>query len=95
MSTKEKVISAVSYFWILFFLPLVVIPESSFGKFHANQALLNLLWGVVFGLLGKIFPGISWLFGIILAIYPIWGILTALLGLEKPFPVIGKFVLIK
>ena len=76
-------------------MPLVLIPQSGFGRFHANQALLNLLWGVVFGILARIIPGLSGLFGLILAIYPVWGIVTAMLGLEKPFPVIGKFTLIK
>ncbi len=90
---KEKLVSAVSYLWILFFLPLVIIPNSSFGRFHANQALLNLLWGIVFGILAKIAFG--WLFNLILAIYPIWGIVTALMGLEKPFPVIGNIKLLK
>ena len=91
----ERMISAVSYLWILFFLPLVLIPRSGFGRFHANQALLNLLWGVVFGILTKLVPGLGWLFGLILAIYPVWGIVTAMLGLEKPFPVIGKYTIIR
>lgn len=90
---KERIISAVSYLWILFFLPLILIPDSSFGRFHANQALLNLLWGIVFGILSKI--ALGWLFGIITAVYPVWGIFTALMGIERPFPVIGKFTLIK
>ena len=91
----ERMISAVSYLWILFFLPLVLIPRSGFGRFHANQALLNLLWGVVFGILTKLVPGLGWLLGLILAIYPVWGIVTAMLGLEKPFPVIGKYTIIR
>ena len=90
----EKMISAVSYLWILFFLPLVLIPRSGFGRFHANQALLNLLWGVVFGILTRIIPGLRWLFGLIMLIYPIWGIVTAMRGEERPFPVIGKYTII-
>ncbi len=91
----ERMISAVSYLWILFFLPLVLIPRSGFGRFHANQALLNLLWGVVFGILIKVIPGLRWIFGLIMLIYPIWGIVTAMMGQEKPFPVIGKYTLIR
>ena len=91
----EKMISAVSYLWILFFLPLVLIPRSGFGRFHANQALLNLLWGVVFGILTRIIPGLRWLFGLIMLIYPIWGIVTAMRGAERPFPVIGKYTIIR
>ena len=91
----ERLISAVSYLWILFFLPLVLIPRSGFGRFHANQALLNLLWGVVFGILIKVIPGLRWIFGLIMLIYPIWGIVTAMMGQEKPFPVIGKYTLLR
>ena len=91
----ERMISAVSYLWILFFLPLVLIPRSGFGRFHANQALLNLLWGVVFWILTRIIPGLRWLFGLIMLIYPIWGIVTAMRGEERPFPVIGKYTIIR
>ena len=85
---KEKLISAASYFWILFFLPLVLIPNSSYGRFHANQALLNLLLGIVFGILSSVLLG--WLFKLIIAFFWAWGVVTALMGLEKPFPVIGN-----
>ena len=94
LSAKERLTSAASYLWILFFLPLLLIPGSRFGRFHANQALLNLIWGIVFGLLGRLIPGLNWLFSLVLAIYPIWGIVTAFIGQERPFPVIGKFVII-
>ena len=91
----ERMISAVSYLWILFFLPLLLIPRSGFGCFHANQALLNLLWGVVFGILVKLIPGLKWLFALIMLIYPFWGIITAMMGQERPFPVIGKFTILR
>ena len=91
----ERMISAVAYLWVLFFLPLVLIPRSGFGRFHANQALLNLLWGVVFGILTRIIPGLRWIFGLIMLVYPIWGIITAMRGEERPFPVIGKYTIIR
>lgn len=46
---KGKAVSALAYVWILFFLPLVVYPESKFGRFHANQALVLLIASVVLG----------------------------------------------
>jgi uncharacterized membrane protein len=91
-NTKERLVSAAAYFWILFFLPLALIPDSSFGRFHANQALLNLLLGLVLGILSRIFLG--WLFNLIILFYWAWGVVTALMGLEKPFPVIGSIKLI-
>ena len=36
---EGKLMSILSYLWILFFLPLVVCPGSKFGRFHANQAV--------------------------------------------------------
>ena len=41
-----KVMSALAYLWILFFLPLVVCPDSKFGRYHANQGLVLLLAAV-------------------------------------------------
>lgn len=99
---KERLISAAAYLWILFFLPLVLIPGSSFGRFHANQALLNLLWGIACGLLTRllgIIPVIggilAWFFGLLIAVFPIWGIVCALLGKQKPFPIIGEIRILK
>ncbi len=89
---KERLVSAAAYFWILFFLPLALIPGSSFGRFHANQALLNLLLGIVLGILSRIFLG--WLFNLIILFYWAWGVVTALMGLEKPLPFIGSIKLI-
>jgi Predicted membrane protein len=40
---QSKVVSALSYFGILFFLPLIAAPNSKFGKYHANQALVFFL----------------------------------------------------
>jgi len=39
----NKAVSILAYLGILFFLPLVACPNSKFGRFHANQALLLLL----------------------------------------------------
>ena len=91
----ERMISAVSYLWLLFFLPLILIPRSGFGRFHANQALLNLIWGVVSFLLMRLVPAVGWLFALLMAVYPIWGIVNAMLGRERPFPVIGRFTIIR
>lgn len=91
----ERMISAVSYLWVLFFLPLLLIPRSGFGRFHANQGLLNLIWGVVFFALMRLVPSLWWLFAIAMAVYPVWGILTAMRGEERPFPLIGGFTIIR
>ena len=57
---QNKVICAVSYISILFFLPLVACPNSRFGKFHANQALILLIASAIIGAAGGIAGGIIW-----------------------------------
>ncbi len=57
---KNKVLCAVSYISILFFLPLVACPESRFGKFHANQALILLIASIILGTAGGIVTQIWW-----------------------------------
>lgn len=102
VSTKEKLVAAASYLWILFFLPLIVTPNSKFGRFHANQALLNLIFSVVIAGLSMLFGWIPLLGGIIgwilraLAILAaVWGILFSLLGQKHPYPFFGHITLIK
>ena len=55
---------------LLFFLPLVSVPGSKFGRFWANQGLVMLLLEIVMLLLG--FLG-SWILGL-LALIPFVGI---------------------
>lgn len=56
---QVKIMAALAYFGILFFLPLVTHPNSSFGKFHANQGLLLLITGLVINTVGTIIPFIG------------------------------------
>lgn len=91
----ERMISAIAYFWILFFLPLLLIPGSGFGRFHANQGLLNLILGVLLFLLMRLIPGLRWVFGLLMLVYPIWGIVNAMGGEARPFPLIGQFTLLR
>jgi uncharacterized membrane protein len=94
---KNKVISALAY--ILFFLPLVVCPESSFGKFHANQGLLLLIVGFAGSIVLGIIPVIGWiilpLFSLIVFIFGIMGLIGALNGKAKELPIIGKYRIMK
>ena len=41
-----KIWSVLAYFGILFFLPLVAVPNSAYGKFHANQGLILMIFYV-------------------------------------------------
>ncbi len=95
---QVKVMAALAYFGILFFLPLVTNPDSSFGKFHANQGLLLLLLNVVVStvltvtIFGVILLPILYIFTLILFIM---GIMNALNLKKKRLPVIGGIDIIK
>lgn len=100
-----KVWSILAYFGILFFLPLVGVPNSAYGKFHANQGLILLIFDVVLSVA-------SWLVQAVLGMIPIlsglvqlavsvcvialfvFGVVQAAQGKAKTLPVIGKFHLI-
>ena len=61
-----KIWSVLAYFGILFFLPLVAVPNSAYGKFHANQGLILLIFYVTLTVA-------SWLVQAVLGIIPIIG----------------------
>lgn len=94
---KNKVMAGLAY--ILFFLPLVVCPESKFGRFHANQGLVLLIAGVVGSIVLTIIPIIGWillpLFGIAVTVFVILGLINGLTGKDKALPLIGKIKIIK
>ena len=103
---QKKVICALSYlFGILFFLPLVVYPNDDFAKFHANQSLVvlivSVIGSVVLGILtivpavGIVFSILSGVFGILMLVECILGILNVVHEERKELPVIGKICIIK
>lgn len=94
---KNKTIAGLAYF--LFFLPLLVCPESGYAKFHANQALLLLITAIVGNVILSIVYAIGWMLmpilGIGILILGIIGIINGLGGKAKPLPLIGKFTILK
>ena len=101
---EGKLMSVLSYLWILFFLPLVVCPKSKFGRFHANQALVLLIVGIVFGVVASVIGilkiGIlTWIVGTVLGLADlalvILGIFYAATGKAKELPLIGQIRIIK
>lgn len=103
---RKKVVCALTYlFGILFFLPLIVYPDDDFARFHANQGLIVLLvsviGGAVLGILtmlpvvGLVFTILSSLFGVVMLVACIFGILNVVREEKRELPVIGKFTIIK
>ena len=103
---QKKLVAALSYvFGILFFLPLVMYPDDEFAKFHANQGLAVLLTAIigeaVFGVL-SIIPVLKVVFGILCGVFGalililcILGVVNAVNGEKKELPLIGKIRLLK
>lgn len=97
---EVKIMAALAYFGILFFLPLITHPDSKFGKFHANQGLLLLIFSLVGTTVGSIIPVIGWFLilpfvSIASLVFFIMGIVGALNKEEKRLPLIGKYDLLK
>lgn len=96
---NEKLFAALAYLGVLFFLPLVMCPESQFGRFHANQGLVLLLFGAIGNLVLAWIPLIH---GVLLAIYNVLmlllfvvGVLNVLDGRTRDLPVIGSIRILK
>jgi len=102
---KNKAMGGLAYF--LFFLPLLVCPESKYGRFHSNQGLIYLFLciggGIVNGLLVMLLTWRLWWLSSILSlvieipilVIGIIGLINGFSGKAKELPVIGKFRVIR
>lgn len=99
--SNDNLFCALAYTGLLFFLPLVIEPKTQFKTFHANQALLLLIFTVVSQMISYflfiIFIGIILLpiVSLISFIFFILGIVNALNGKMERLPVIGEWDLLK
>jgi len=98
----NKVMAILSYFGILFVIPLFAAKESPFAKFHANQGLLLFLAEIalyiVYYILLLVLPIIGLIFSILflgITVLAIIGIINAAKGEAKELPLIGKYRIIK
>lgn len=98
---SNKVIYVLAYFGILFFLPLVVNPVTSVGKFHANQGLLLLIasiaGSIILSIIWYIVPFLyffSWIFNVAVLVLAIYGMVNAYNDKQVPLPIIGNIATI-
>ncbi|MDD3242882.1 MAG: DUF4870 domain-containing protein [Eubacteriales bacterium] len=93
---KNKTMAALAY--IIFFLPLIACPDSKFGKYHANQALLLFFLNIIACIL-VIIPIVGWILApiiwVVWCVFTIMGIISASKGEAKPLPLIGGISIIK
>ena len=94
---KNKTMAGLAY--ILFFLPLVVCPDSPYGRFHANQGLVLLIFGFFGGTILSLLPLVNLvlvpLFSVFVLILAVMGLINGFSGKAKELLLIGKFKLIK
>ena len=92
-------ISILSYFGILFLIPLFMHRESAFVRFHANQGLLLFLAELVVQFTTRYFPVLGGLIGTVGGIFCLVcffkGIGSASKGRMDKLPVIGEITLIR
>ena len=91
-----RISAALGY--VMFFIPLIMCPESRFAKFHANQALLNFVLMTFFALGVGFIPAVGWALSLLLTL---WGIINAVRGVilslrfqAKRIPLIGGIRLV-
>lgn len=94
---QGKIMAGLSY--LLFFLPLIVCPESRYARFHANQSLVLLITSiagnVILGFIPGIGPFLLPIFGIFILVLVVMGLINGFGGKAKQLPVIGKIDIIK
>jgi len=95
---NNRVYAALAY--VIFFLPLILCGDSTFGKFHANQGFILFIGCVIVSIAGSVVPFIGWLLirpigSIAILIFAILGIINALKGEMKRLPIVGDIDIIK
>ena len=84
----NKALAALSYLWILVFIPLFLKKDSKFAHEHAKQGLIMFI-AFILGWLVFWIPVIGWLLWIALAICDIYALVCALQGKFWAVPVLG------
>ena len=94
---RGKLWAILSYIFILWIIPWWIIePRNDFAVYHAKQACMLFLAGIIVQLAGTIIPIIGWYLispigGFLMFILWIIGIFNAVTNNRKPLPVIGKY----
>lgn len=94
---QARVSAALGY--LFFFIPLIMHPESKFARFHANQALVLLIWMLIgTSLLSAVPYAGPWMtvFGALFGLCcGARGVFTALRCEAKRVPLLGKLVIVE
>jgi len=95
---SQRIICAAAYFGVFFFLPLLLLPNTKEGKFHANQGLILFIFNIVCSILGSslssVLGGVFEIVAVLPPILMVYGAANAYRGNMTELPFIGKFRLI-
>lgn len=95
---NQRIICAAAYFGFFFFLPLVLLPNSREGKFHANQGLILFIFNMICSILGSsisaVFGGLCDIITVLPTLLMVYGAVNAYRGNMRELPFIGKIRLI-
>ncbi|MCF7871478.1 hypothetical protein K9L97_00405 [Candidatus Woesearchaeota archaeon] len=85
-----KVIAIVSYItWIGWIVALILNlnKKTSLGSFHIRQSLLLMIAGTVLTWI----PIVGWILAVVVFVFWIMGLISAIKGEKKEVPVLGTF----
>jgi len=88
--SRERFVAALSYVWVLCFIPLLGRKDSRLCQFHARQGLVLFLIEVV-GTIVFWIPFFGWLLFVAVIVLAALGFLAALAGQYWELPVIGRY----
>ena len=86
---KLSVLSYLGPFWLI---PAITQNGDPFMKYHTEQGLGLIIFGILTSLLGNLWGWVGTVGGIICTIGAIKGIVSVLKGKREPLPVIGDLV---
>lgn len=75
-SQESKLLAAVSYFWILSIIILLVKKDSKFVQFHAKQGFILFIASIIFWFI----PILGWILNLVIVVGVILGFIKALSG---------------
>ena len=93
---KNKTMAGLGCF--IFFLPLIVCPQSAFGRFYANQGLIFWILYILVGIVDAIIPILGFVFWILrlaIFLFELLGMINAFNGRALRAPFVGNFDLIR
>lgn len=79
---KNKGLAALAYVWIISLVLLLVKKDSPFVQFHAKQGFIIFIASIILGFI----PILGWLLNLLLLIFVIIGIVSALQGKWRKLP---------